>query len=679
MVQRQDELAERLSRVEAALNLRVPAPLAPAPAPLPVIVPIAKLEPEPPPPPPLHPVLPPPPPQDLESSIGLTLVNRIGAVTLIIGIAFFFKWAVDNNWIGPAGRVMLGLLAGLAAIAVADVLWRRGQKVFAQGLTATGAAILYIALFSAYGFYQLVPAAFAFVAMAAVSVLAAALALRYGTVAIAGLALFGAYLTPILLNSNEDKALFLFGYLLLLAGGSQWLSQKRGWWMLEFASLAGTILLYIAWWSAHFQSEKHAVCALFLLALLAVHANSKVQPVFVVAQIFIALALRGVEEKSPETYFVLALPIAAAGLAVAAQRKWRAAVTAAFAGFWWVSGWLAEGLTPPRPTSALFLGFSAGYLLFLGWTPWWLIVKREAARVQDLAVLALNGIVYFGLGYWLLNPSNHSAMGLFAIALAAVHLGLGYELWRRQDPATRQEPPVLLSIGVAFAFLTLAVPIQFAAWRITMAWALEGAALSWIAGRFNNRRMLQAGAALFVLAVYRLIIIDAWIFPQGVPYSLVANQRFLTFLITALCLWLAAMWTVAEQRLARGALYFAGHFAMLWALTQEAIAWAGRTAESENLVSVETISVSILYAIYAVMFIGIGVSTRSVINRVAGLGLIGVVVLKLYLFDVWQLGKVYRTLAFVALGVLLLLTSFLYSRFRGVIDSLWKNDDEPKS
>src|SRR5579862_5213172 len=52
----------------------------------------------------------------LETNLGLTWVNRIGAVTLTFFVAFLFKYAVDNAWIGPAGRVALGVLAGLAAI-----------------------------------------------------------------------------------------------------------------------------------------------------------------------------------------------------------------------------------------------------------------------------------------------------------------------------------------------------------------------------------------------------------------------------------------------------------------------------------------------------------------------------------------------------------------------------------
>jgi len=33
----------------------------------------------------------------LESKVGLTVVNRIGVLTLVLGVAFFFKWAVDKQ------------------------------------------------------------------------------------------------------------------------------------------------------------------------------------------------------------------------------------------------------------------------------------------------------------------------------------------------------------------------------------------------------------------------------------------------------------------------------------------------------------------------------------------------------------------------------------------------------
>ena len=53
---------------------------------------------------------------DLESRIGSHWLNRIGIAALLIGISYFLKFAFDNNWIGPAGRVTIGLLAGIAVV-----------------------------------------------------------------------------------------------------------------------------------------------------------------------------------------------------------------------------------------------------------------------------------------------------------------------------------------------------------------------------------------------------------------------------------------------------------------------------------------------------------------------------------------------------------------------------------
>jgi uncharacterized membrane protein len=95
----------------------------------------------------------------------------------------------------------------------------------------------------------------------------------------------------------------------------------------------------------------------------------------------------------------------------------------------------------------------------------------------------------------------------------------------------------------------------------------------------------------------------------------------------------------------------------------------------QNILSAKTVSISILFAVYALMLITAGVATRTAANRIAGLVLIGLVIVKLYLFDVWQLQRSYRISAFIALGFLLISTSFLYSRFRHLIESLLKNDE----
>src|SRR5436190_10418156 len=122
LTERNRELEARVARLEARLD-PVPAPpptpdaapvalrheavfSAPAPdEPVFVAPPIS-------PPPTLPPAMPPPlQTQGLESKVGLTLLNRIGVFTLLIGGALFFKLSVDNEWIGPGARVALGVIA----------------------------------------------------------------------------------------------------------------------------------------------------------------------------------------------------------------------------------------------------------------------------------------------------------------------------------------------------------------------------------------------------------------------------------------------------------------------------------------------------------------------------------------------------------------------------------------
>src|SRR6202035_2800482 len=50
-------------------------------------------------------------PREFETQVGLTWISRMGAVQLMFGVAFIFEYAIDNQWIGERGRIILGVLA----------------------------------------------------------------------------------------------------------------------------------------------------------------------------------------------------------------------------------------------------------------------------------------------------------------------------------------------------------------------------------------------------------------------------------------------------------------------------------------------------------------------------------------------------------------------------------------
>ena len=608
--------------------------------------------------------------QQLETRLGLTWINRIGVLTLVIGVAFFFKYAFDNQWIGETGRVVLGVLIGLVTLVVGDLVWRRGQKVFAQGLCGLGASILYLSFYASFGFYHLLPQAAAFVLMAMLTALSGALALRYDSIAIGALAMLGGYATPLLLSTGQDAPWTFFSYLLLIDVGAVAMARPRRWRPLDLLAFIATVVLYASWFDRWFTPEKRVVGTVAVLAFYALFAFVQWRPVSCAAQVLAGIALV-VTWPQATPYLALSLVVGLAGL-VMAERVDQSIALLSLVTFWGGYGlWVGLNGEPNETTGILLL--TTGFAMYLAWLFLELFVRRREVRIQHLAILALNGIVYYGCAYALLKPHNGAWLGLLAVSVAGVHLVLGISLWKIRAAAGYDARPVLLALGVALGFLTLAVPIQFTGFSITMSWALEAAALTWISRRTQQHQVSVGAAAVYVLVFFRLYAIDAWL-PQS---HLLVNSRFVTFVVSAISCWLGAWW-LKNERLAAAVAYVAGHFILVSTCLLEWNDAVDAAVNPENRVGVFAVGASILMAVYGTILISIGVTHRSALNRLLGLLLMAIVILKLYFYDVWEASRLFRTAAFMFLGLLLLLTSYLYSRYRVAIENWWKDEEASK-
>src|SRR6185503_5795550 len=92
---------------------------------------------------------------DLESRIGGNWFNRIGIIAVALGVGFFLKYAFDNQWIGPWGRVLIGIAIGLGFLIAGERLRPRYHN-YAYGLTGGGILILYLSFFGAYRFLGII-------------------------------------------------------------------------------------------------------------------------------------------------------------------------------------------------------------------------------------------------------------------------------------------------------------------------------------------------------------------------------------------------------------------------------------------------------------------------------------------------------------------------------------------
>ena len=213
---------------------------------------------------------------DLESRIGSHWLNRIGIAALLIGVSYFLKYAFENNWIGPAGRVTIGLLAGVAVVVWSERFRSRGYRTFSYSLKAVGIGTLYLSLWAAFQVYSLIPSEVAFVAMVAVTSATGVMAVRQDAEILAAFALTGGFVTPLLLSTGQNRELALFSYVALLDLAVLALVVLKPWRRLLLLSYAGTLLLYVGWYSSFYNRSQISLTTAFATLFFAIFAAAPV-------------------------------------------------------------------------------------------------------------------------------------------------------------------------------------------------------------------------------------------------------------------------------------------------------------------------------------------------------------------------------------------------------------------
>lgn len=186
----------------------------------------------------------PPPPKDPIDWEALASVwfNRVGVLALVLGVSFFLKFAFEHRWLNETARVVMGLISGIALAAVGDGFCRKGLRAYGQTLLGGGLSVLYLSIYSAFGYYHLIGQGEAFAAMTLVTAGACAMSLRQDTQLIAVVGLLGGFLTPRLLSTGVINVHGLFGYLSILNSGLVALSFFKDWRALSLGALALTQL-----------------------------------------------------------------------------------------------------------------------------------------------------------------------------------------------------------------------------------------------------------------------------------------------------------------------------------------------------------------------------------------------------------------------------------------------------
>ena len=183
---------------------------------------------------------------DLEKFIGENLANKIGIAVLVLGISFFVKYAIDQNWIKEAGRVIIGLVAGAILIGIAHRI-RNTYRSFSSVLVGGGLTVFYFTIAFAFHQYHLISQTAAFIIMIVITAFAVVLSLYYDRLELAILATIGGFITPFLVSTGQANHVALFTYLCILNSGMMVLSWFKRWPSINIIALFFTTIIYSSW------------------------------------------------------------------------------------------------------------------------------------------------------------------------------------------------------------------------------------------------------------------------------------------------------------------------------------------------------------------------------------------------------------------------------------------------
>ncbi len=190
---------------------------------------------------------------DLETVIGGRWLNRIAIVALLVGFSFGLKYAFDNNWIGPSGRVAIGILIGALMMPWSSWLLGRGYPYFSEGIVALGEATLFLSVWAGCQYYTLYSRDVGFFGMILITAAMAAISLGRDSQRIAVLCLLGGYATPMLVSTGQDHHIVLFTSLLILGAGMLVMGERKDWYSLAPISFIGTQLYFWGWFEEFYH------------------------------------------------------------------------------------------------------------------------------------------------------------------------------------------------------------------------------------------------------------------------------------------------------------------------------------------------------------------------------------------------------------------------------------------
>ncbi|MBU1043589.1 MAG: DUF2339 domain-containing protein [Candidatus Omnitrophica bacterium] len=203
----------------------------------------------------------------IEYAIASTWLMRLGIMAIVICIGYFLKWSIDKGLLGPTGRIALSIIAGLSMLGLGIKNLNKKYDILGQGFLGGGLAALYFSMYAAGPLYDKIPLSGTFAMMILITIAAGLMSYKFNSQLVAIFGIIGGFCTPIILSTPGVSPVGLYAYILILNLGILTIAHARNWRLLNYLGFIFTWALVFFSFSGY-QVKRDFNGTITLLTLL---------------------------------------------------------------------------------------------------------------------------------------------------------------------------------------------------------------------------------------------------------------------------------------------------------------------------------------------------------------------------------------------------------------------------
>ncbi len=653
---------------------------------------------------------------NIEYAIATTWLLRFGVIAILLAMGYFLNYSIHKGYFVPLIRVLIGCTVGLSMLFGGFYLLKSKYQLIGQGLMGGGLAVFYFTLYAANLVYHLISLPNTFLLMTIVAVVTISLAIRIDSLLLAIFALIGGYTSPLILWAGEPNLTILYSYLLILGINILIIAYYKQWRLLNYLAFIFNYLL-LSGSLLNYQISDFFLVITFLTLFFILHSSlvyshniiqNKKSTLLEIAQLIInAIIYSSIAYALIDQYY--------------ASKPYTSFLSLFLSGFYALHAYLflkhrpidrnliiaLIALTGFYITWSMLLTFEKELLTF-SWSLQafiflWLGLKLNSNFIKKLAYL-LYLVIFWRLSYfeiprhfdlyphpthltdylyqlaeriWVFGASIAAIIGAFFLTNKALDRFKTLAI----DP--QNDTPLTLAshflegafywAGLLFLFLYLnlefnALFSHYAPLRLPMLTVLWSGMTLYFLHRFlltNNQLMLKVLTTLLLSIFIKILTLDilSWGLSTHLSYTIDDNTpmaliRLFDFTIVLILFYLS--WNYLKTSLLLSILLSFMNLALIFVYFSLEIShflyW--------RIPEFQFGGISILWAIFAIIYLIIGIWKNNQSLRYTGLILFAIVINKIILIDLAQMATLYRTIAFLLIGIILVIASVVYINSR---------------